>query len=439
MLRVQPTLRRISLDGCTHVDDACLLAIATASDVAAAGTMTGDDSTALAGVGAGAATTAVAKPSPTHAVTLPGMSPPGRALLSLSLHSCSKVTDAGVAALLRRPDLLAGMRSITLTRCAGITAVGAAALLHAAATPVPGAAPVSASPAAASAAREPPTAPAQSRLRTVRVSGVADVDDGLLAAVAQLAGTSLRTLDVGCAVPPEAGIVLGDLHDAVWGAGALETPLLSESRGSDSRGSSRVASTASSGDASPTDGDAQGVDGDDGRDTVSPVSEDTRAAVASTDVTDSGVVVVAKACSGLTRLGLQGRRRVTDASVLALGAVPSIAGSMRHLDLRACRITDTALRVLASFSSLAVLQLYGCTRLTDVGLAALAAGPCAKSLRRVDLTGCTQITVAGVRTLLAATSGTLETLALGNLPRVQRDTTEAELRFLAAGVSLQWW
>ena len=93
---------------------------------------------------------------------------------------------------------------------------------------------------------------------------------------------------------------------------------------------------------------------------------------------------------GLNYLNLSENRKVTDAGLARLAALPGLT----RLNLSSCNITNHGLLHLTALKKLVHLDLSYCNRISDEGLRAL------KSLHRLaflDLQGCVKTSLAGIR------------------------------------------
>ncbi|MED6146096.1 hypothetical protein PIB30_031456 [Stylosanthes scabra] len=107
---------------------------------------------------------------------------------------------------------------------------------------------------------------------------------------------------------------------------------------------------------------------------------------------------LASRCRLLSAVSLRRRTSVGDASVAAICAAASHC--LRQLDLGRCTLVgDGALEAIGRLNSLQVLNLEGCSLVTDVGLGFLASGPLNNTLRTLVLVECDRITDAGVSNL----------------------------------------
>ncbi|KAK9273523.1 hypothetical protein L1049_018333 [Liquidambar formosana] len=112
------------------------------------------------------------------------------------------------------------------------------------------------------------------------------------------------------------------------------------------------------------------------------------------DVGDDGIRKIATGCSRLREIGLRKRRRIGDGGVISL---VETAMNLTTLNLGKCnKITDKALEAIGSSNSIRVLNLQGCSLITDCGLAFLAKGCVSKTLKKLVIAGCHRITNRGV-------------------------------------------
>ena len=97
----------------------------------------------------------------------------------------------------------------------------------------------------------------------------------------------------------------------------------------------------------------------------------------------------------LVRLDLSGCEKITDAGLAAVSAL----GGVTHLNLYGCReLTAAGTALLARMTALVRLDLTRCTRLTDTALTPLATLP---ALEHLSLAGCEWVTDAGLAALAA--------------------------------------
>ena len=110
------------------------------------------------------------------------------------------------------------------------------------------------------------------------------------------------------------------------------------------------------------------------------------------EITDAGLVALARGCGELRLINLGGCKKITDAG---LGALADGCGGLRVINLGGCKeITDKGLGALArGCGGLREIYLDGCKEITDAGLGALVR-ECG-GLREIDLVLCKKITDAG--------------------------------------------
>ncbi|KAL1337765.1 hypothetical protein HN51_032464 [Arachis hypogaea] len=107
---------------------------------------------------------------------------------------------------------------------------------------------------------------------------------------------------------------------------------------------------------------------------------------------------LASRCRLLSAVSLRRRTGVADAGVAAICAASN--HHLRHLDLGRCSLVgDGALEAIGRLNSLQVLNLEGCSLVTDLGLGFLACGPLTKTLKVLVLVECDRITDTGVSNL----------------------------------------
>jgi hypothetical protein len=90
-------------------------------------------------------------------------------------------------------------------------------------------------------------------------------------------------------------------------------------------------------------------------------------------------------CTGVRELGLAENRKVTDAGIASLTALPQVVS----LNLSSCSLTNEGLATLSGLRPLVRLNLSYCNRITDPGIKLLKSLP---NLRYIDLQGCVKIT-----------------------------------------------
>ncbi|KAK9921415.1 hypothetical protein M0R45_029925 [Rubus argutus] len=115
------------------------------------------------------------------------------------------------------------------------------------------------------------------------------------------------------------------------------------------------------------------------------------------DVSGQGLCALANGCPKLSKVLLRRRNKTGDA-----GLVPLVnkALYLTHLDLGYCSsITDQTLEAVGSASSISILNLQGCSLITDCGLSFLANGSCSKTIKELVLAECDRITDLGVSLL----------------------------------------
>jgi hypothetical protein len=124
---------------------------------------------------------------------------------------------------------------------------------------------------------------------------------------------------------------------------------------------------------------------------------------------------------------------VTDAELASLDQLRDLT-ALQDLDLRGCgRVTDAGLAHLAGLTALQVLSLRGCENMTDAGLAHLAG---LTALQDLDLEWCKNVTDAGLAHLQGLTG--LQRLDLAWCKNVT-DAGLAHLRGLTALQHLRLW
>jgi hypothetical protein len=94
-------------------------------------------------------------------------------------------------------------------------------------------------------------------------------------------------------------------------------------------------------------------------------------------------------CKVVVEVGLAENRNVTDAGIACLTGLRQ----MISLNLSSCSLTSTGMETLVKNRQLIRLNLSYCNRITDAGLKLLKTMP---ELRYVDLQGCVKITNGGV-------------------------------------------
>ncbi|KAK4730161.1 hypothetical protein R3W88_023149 [Solanum pinnatisectum] len=116
------------------------------------------------------------------------------------------------------------------------------------------------------------------------------------------------------------------------------------------------------------------------------------------DFDENGLCFIAMGCSHLNTVSLRKRSGVGDAGVVSL---VSFLPKLIYLDLSFCdKVSDEALRVIGSVSSLKYLNLQGCWLVSDAGLKSLTGGPLRMTLKKLILAECDRITDCGVLSLM---------------------------------------
>ncbi|MCD7458332.1 hypothetical protein HAX54_037928 [Datura stramonium] len=116
------------------------------------------------------------------------------------------------------------------------------------------------------------------------------------------------------------------------------------------------------------------------------------------DFDENGLCFIAMGCSCLNTVSLRKRSGVGDAGVISL---VSFLPKLIDLDLSYCdKVSDEALRVIGSSSSLKNLNLKGCWLVSDVGLKSLVRGPLRMILKKLIIAECDRITDCGVLSLM---------------------------------------
>lgn len=116
------------------------------------------------------------------------------------------------------------------------------------------------------------------------------------------------------------------------------------------------------------------------------------------DFDENGLCFIAMGCSHLNTVSLRKRSGVGNAGVVSL---VSFLPKLIDLDLSFCdKVSDEALRVIGSVSSLKNLNLHGCWLISDAGLKSLAGGPLRMTLKKLILAECDRITDCGVLSLM---------------------------------------
>ncbi|CAN0907205.1 F-box/LRR-repeat protein 4 [Linum grandiflorum] len=112
------------------------------------------------------------------------------------------------------------------------------------------------------------------------------------------------------------------------------------------------------------------------------------------DVGDLGIFAIANRCSGLRIVVLRRRANVGNFGVIHLA---NCARSLTILDFGWCSlIDDRSVEVISGLSSLQVLNLEGCSLITDLGLGYLASGSSSTTLKKLVVAECDRITDHGV-------------------------------------------
>ena len=317
VLRAQPDLRRLTLDGCRFAEDSALIALSTAH--------------------APASEAGWSVPDAGGGVRAESSSPPS--LCVLSLHGCHRITDAGIAALTLFPHLLSGLRVLNVGRCTSVTGAGVIALVKAATSP----------PAAVKGSGEDATPPplVVAQLRTIKAVGVRDVTDELMEVVAQRCAPSLRVLDVGR--------LDGTSH------GSEDSHGHGHSHGhSHSHGSQRRAPTPN-----VTDAGVVAV--------AAACAQLTKVGLRGCAITDASLAALAAGADGTCRLRVLDVQTcsISDAGLRHIARMPQL----RTLELYGCDgITDAGLQALAAgpvARSLRRLDLTKCVKVSGAGVAAL--------------------------------------------------------------------
>ncbi|XP_012283980.1 F-box/LRR-repeat protein 7 [Orussus abietinus] len=110
-------------------------------------------------------------------------------------------------------------------------------------------------------------------------------------------------------------------------------------------------------------------------------------------VSDAGLLVVARHCYKLRYLNARGCEALSDSATLALARG---CPRMRALDLGKCDVGDATLEALSTgCPNLKKLSLCGCERITDAGLEALAYY--IRGLRQLNIGECPGVTCVGYR------------------------------------------
>ncbi|KAK9273650.1 hypothetical protein L1049_018460 [Liquidambar formosana] len=112
------------------------------------------------------------------------------------------------------------------------------------------------------------------------------------------------------------------------------------------------------------------------------------------DVGDDGICEIATGCRKLCEVRLRKRKGIGDGGVISL---VKAAMNLTTLDLGRCsRVTDKALEAIGAANAIRVLNLLGCSLITDCGLALLSKGCVSQTLKKLVISECDQITDIGV-------------------------------------------
>ncbi|CAN0907206.1 F-box/LRR-repeat protein 4 [Linum grandiflorum] len=115
------------------------------------------------------------------------------------------------------------------------------------------------------------------------------------------------------------------------------------------------------------------------------------------DVGDRGIYAVASGCASLTKVLLRRRTNVGNVGVTHL---VNCARNLTSLDLGWCSlIDDQSVEAISRLNSIRVLNLEGCSLITDRGLSYLASGSSSTTLKKLILADCDRITDFGVSLL----------------------------------------
>ncbi|XP_060578635.1 F-box and leucine-rich repeat protein 13-like isoform X2 [Ruditapes philippinarum] len=91
----------------------------------------------------------------------------------------------------------------------------------------------------------------------------------------------------------------------------------------------------------------------------------------------------------LKKIKIEGNHRISDVSLRVIGMHCS---NLEHIYIADCqRLTDLALKSLASCKFLTVANFADCVRITDKGVRQLVDGPCGPKLRELNLTNCIRV------------------------------------------------
>lgn len=94
-------------------------------------------------------------------------------------------------------------------------------------------------------------------------------------------------------------------------------------------------------------------------------------------------------CKRLRKIRVEGNNRLTDASVKVL---TKSCPMLDHIYLVDCpRITDIALKALASFKHLNVVNVADCVRIQDTGVRQVVEGPSGAKIKELNLTNCVRV------------------------------------------------
>ncbi|GAB2223276.1 hypothetical protein Droror1_Dr00017416 [Drosera rotundifolia] len=112
------------------------------------------------------------------------------------------------------------------------------------------------------------------------------------------------------------------------------------------------------------------------------------------DVGDVGLCAISKGCVKMERVLLRGRKKVGDLGVI--GMVKVLKGLV-WLDLGGCvGVTDESLRVIGEVGMIRVLDIRGCSMITNEGLGWLVSGGLCDRLEKLVIAECDRITDHGV-------------------------------------------
>lgn len=94
-------------------------------------------------------------------------------------------------------------------------------------------------------------------------------------------------------------------------------------------------------------------------------------------------------CRRLHKIRVEGNNRLTDASVKVLA---KSCPMLDHVYLVDCpRITDLALKALAAFKHLNVVNVADCVRIQDAGVRQIVEGPSGAKMKELNLTNCVRV------------------------------------------------